>query len=453
MKLFKKCILLAVSAFSIASCKKTEPVIQSQNDNQTDHTQKELFAQGCIPYKGTVQIPNAALNMHDATDLKIDKAGNLYLTATGNQNTITKYNAAGTLQWTTNFNAAKIDIDAQGRIYGIAQADDYNINGLPGYFRTATCAVLNSGGTYIKNGVIAKVVNRKGNTYTDMNVDEAGNMYLIGLYDAGYSQGTFGQPDKDLPGSGFVFQKWSPTGALLINNLSLKTSLKGLEKLNALYLTGDGGFIVIGQARVGSTTYVVVAKYNSNIQQVWLKVTPDGISASINSYSKIFTDKSATGDMYVYLTTNTRSVLSKFNNTGNLIWSKELSPEALIERKDMAVGPAGSVYFTGTYTGNPDFDPGAGAYRLKDATNDGQAQMFIEKYSVAGNFAGATGFYNSVSSIYYQSSSTIAVDKNNNIVHAGSFTGTMDFDPTTGVKNIAPTNGANIFVNVLSECE
>ncbi|RCH55222.1 hypothetical protein DJ568_08525 [Mucilaginibacter hurinus] len=455
MKFIKNYSLLAIAVLAVTSCKKTEVLTGPKGMQEALQGKKNLFASGCVAYKGTVQ-----LNGNKATGIQFDKAGNVYIAAYGPENSITKYNAAGVLQWTKKIGGVEpiinMGIADDGKIYAVFKTIDYMRPDYPHLFNSTYCAVLNSEGAIVRHDEIAIVLNRKGNTYVDMKVDNAGNQFMIGNYDAGYSIGTHGQPDTDLPGSGFIFQKWSPSGSRPINKLFLKTALKGLEKLNSLHLTADGGFIIIGQSLISNKGGIVVAKFNSNAEQVWFKLIPDGFTTS--SYRKMMTEKGAMGDIYVHIklfSTSYHEVLLKIDDaTGSVVWRKELpAEEQYIERNDMAIDRNGNVYFTGTYTGNPDFDNGNGGFRLKDMTLSSQPQIFMDKYSVAGAFVAAGGIYNISSILNAQAGEAINVDENGNIYHAGFFTSETDFDPTNGVKKVTPDYPVNVFVNKLSQCK
>lgn len=105
----------------------------------------------------------------------------------------------------------------------------------------------------------------------------------------------------------------------------------------------------------------------------------------------------------------------------------------------------GHVYTTGSFTGTADFDPGSGSANL---TSAGGRDIYIAKYDIAGLYecAGRMGGTGN--------------DDGNSIVAAGggyfyvtgSFSGTSDFDPGTGVANLVSSGNVDMFLGKYSEC-
>jgi hypothetical protein len=104
----------------------------------------------------------------------------------------------------------------------------------------------------------------------------------------------------------------------------------------------------------------------------------------------------------------------------------------------IAVDAAGSVYTTGNFGGQIDFDPGPGVYI---PPSPAQNNCFIVKLDNDGNF----GWYRSVelaSPAHKAYGTAISFDDSGNVYTVGSFVGTGDFDPDPGVYNMT-SNGGN----------
>lgn len=86
----------------------------------------------------------------------------------------------------------------------------------------------------------------------------------------------------------------------------------------------------------------------------------------------------------------------------------------------------GNVYTTGSFMGTVDFDPGLGVFNLAAV---GQRDVFISKFDASGNFIWATSFGSPLND-YGRS---LFADASGNIYLTGSFEGTADFDPGTGI--------------------
>ena len=90
---------------------------------------------------------------------------------------------------------------------------------------------------------------------------------------------------------------------------------------------------------------------------------------------------------------------------------------------------SGNVYTIGSFNGTADFDPGAGVYNL---TAIGSHDFFIQKLDAAGNFVWAKRTGGSSDTDV----NSIAIDAFGDLYITGSFAGTIDFDPGTGVSNL-----------------
>jgi gliding motility-associated-like protein len=127
--------------------------------------------------------------------------------------------------------------------------------------------------------------------------------------------------------------------------------------------------------------------------------------------------------------------ISKLNAAGNLIWAKQMGAGTGTGSGDsfsIAVDASGNVYTTGYFTGTVDFDPGPGSYNLNSS-----AATFISKLNAAGNFVWAKQML-TVAAI--EQNRLIAVDASGNVYTTGTFSGTADFDPGTGVFNMTSGN-------------
>jgi hypothetical protein len=122
------------------------------------------------------------------------------------------------------------------------------------------------------------------------------------------------------------------------------------------------------------------------------------------------------------LPTGGRAFITKLNSSGGLIWANALESDNFINMAGLAVDTAGSIYATGAFNGTVDFDPGAGT---SSKTTAGGNDIFVMKLNSSGNFSWAETFGSTGS----DSGSGIAVDPSGTIHLAGSYRGSVDFDP------------------------
>jgi len=101
-----------------------------------------------------------------------------------------------------------------------------------------------------------------------------------------------------------------------------------------------------------------------------------------------------------------------------------------------------NTYIVGSFNGSIDLDPGAGELILTAPPNSDDSDTdhaFLAKYDPAGNVVWGQHFAVSDGSSLWMN--TISLDKENNILVAGEFEGTVDFDPGDGVAELTtPSN-------------
>lgn len=134
---------------------------------------------------------------------------------------------------------------------------------------------------------------------------------------------------------------------------------------------------------------------------------------------------SAVGGLDIYV--------SKYDTSGNLIWAKRFGGTEDDDGSAIAVDSSGNVYFTGSFEGVADFNPGTEVYNL---TSNGSSDIFVCKLDPDGNFLWAK----QMGGISNESGKGITVDGSGNVYVTGDFESTVDFDPGTGT-NILTSNG------------
>ncbi len=113
---------------------------------------------------------------------------------------------------------------------------------------------------------------------------------------------------------------------------------------------------------------------------------------------------------------------AKYNTMGNLIWAKKIGGKLDDKWVDIVLDNTGNIYATGGFKDTVDFDPGPGIQKMVSA---GGRDIFLAKLTPFGNLAWAKRMGSSNSEIGID----ICLDLNNNLLIAGSFSGTVDFDP------------------------
>jgi len=133
--------------------------------------------------------------------------------------------------------------------------------------------------------------------------------------------------------------------------------------------------------------------------------------------------------------------LMKLNSNGEFEWAVNWGSGESVSGHDLDVGPDGTVWVTGFFSGNTDFDPGPGdAYRNKSKnwhdcylTHFDSDGTFLGVHVIGGDYSTTTGQF-------------VDVDALGNITLTGYFDDAVDFDPGPGEDEVEPQGADDIFV-------
>ena len=122
--------------------------------------------------------------------------------------------------------------------------------------------------------------------------------------------------------------------------------------------------------------------------------------------------------------------ITELDDSGNFIKVKNIGGTyAEVEGQGITLDTDGNIYTTGRFTHTADFDPGTGQSKL---TSLGQWDIFISKLDNDGNYI----FAKDMGGISDEQGVNMVVDKIGSIYTVGNYTGTVDFDPGSGVFNL-----------------
>jgi hypothetical protein len=126
----------------------------------------------------------------------------------------------------------------------------------------------------------------------------------------------------------------------------------------------------------------------------------------------------------------------------NLEWVKKFGSSNVpdvVGHSNVAVDASGNVYTIGSFYFQLDFDPGPGTYILSSVD---EYDIFVSKLDASGNFIWAKSF-GGTGSDYGRS---VTVDVAGNVILAGTFKNTVDFNPGSGIYNITSNGDFDIFI-------
>lgn len=138
------------------------------------------------------------------------------------------------------------------------------------------------------------------------------------------------------------------------------------------------------------------------------------------------------------------NVLPVYAQSVNHVWSKKAGGTADGKGVSIAVDAAGNSYVTGTFAGTVDFDPGPGVVNLSSAggTSQSGSDVFVMKLDPTGNLAWVKGF----GGIEMDEPKSVALDASGNILVAGNFRNTVDFDPGPAANNVTSNGAADMYI-------
>ncbi len=134
--------------------------------------------------------------------------------------------------------------------------------------------------------------------------------------------------------------------------------------------------------------------------------------------------------------------IQKLDASGNLLWAIAMGGTSYDEGYSISTDGSGNVYITGSFKGTVDFDPSAGTYNL---TSAGSYDIFIQKLDASGNLLWAKA----MGGTSYDEGFSISTDASGNSYTTGTFTGTVDFDPSAGTYNLTSASSGDIFIQKL----
>jgi hypothetical protein len=301
----------------------------------------------------------------------------------------------------------------------------------------------------------------------DMEIDSSGNIYITGSisfpidFDPG--PGTHILDPSVNGGNGFFLAKYDSTGnyvwafTICSSNSVNSAFALAFDHSGNIVLTGLFG----GNADFDPSANVamvnaqnpfentLVAKYTLNGQYLWAFMT--GFYPGASAGDGIAIDPS--NNIYIIGRTNDSTdldpgpgayylpsgwYLGKYDPNGNFIWAYDIqSPGLQLNWTELATDQDGNIIVGGGFQGTVDFDLKGGVYNL-NALN-GFFDCFIVKYDSSANFIWAFrmgGSGNGIGEGVYD----FHIDAANNIYAAGTFLGSMDADPGSGVTLLtAPT--------------
>lgn len=327
-----------------------------------------------------------------------------------------------------------------------------------------------------------------------LTVTPAGDVYIAGTYNAGlsspatvnfYNAGNTSFPAVSVTGLGSDFTPSDVYVAKIDSNgyfqwaESFGDTSAG-SGLGAIAADDSGNVYIVGKFQsgpsMGSLTFATspspttlsvnsytenlfIAKLDSGGAPIWAQQTNSSAGTSSN-FTSIVDDSSSlavdsSGDVYVggtfsgSLSLGSGSLLSlgadfqdgyvaKLDSSGNWVWTHQVNtgPNGGLDR--IAVDEAGHVYASGSVSGSNNNFGGAmvSAQGTKDA-------FLLQLNASDGSYSSHITLGNTGQT---DESGPLSIDGSGNIYLAGSFTGTLDVDPGSGVHTLTSVGTDDVFL-------
>jgi len=134
--------------------------------------------------------------------------------------------------------------------------------------------------------------------------------------------------------------------------------------------------------------------------------------------------------------------ISKLSPSGDFRWAKQIGGEEEEFGNAITLDQYGNLYIVGSFNGLADFNPSGGTVNLLPI---GGEDAFVCKLDTFGFLIWAS----KVGGIDDDEANAVAVNTNGDVVFAGFFNGTGDFDPGIGVATLTSAGGQDGFITTL----
>lgn len=395
-------------------------------------------------------------------------AGVTNLTSVGDYDTyVAKYTPAGALVWAVSLGGDGLDqanyltVDNNGNptIIGQTQSSTFNAGtySFPNQGAEDIFVVhLNSSGSVLWAKPIGSYGTDRGE---EVNSDAQGNVIMTSIFQESI---TLGPNMYTALGGSFngLVTKYDASGNLL---WAINLGISGDTEVYGNGIDNNGNIVVSGYCDgsvdfdpLGAHNVVnsngnkgFVAKYTPAGKLIWVnfingdfeyKQSIVGLDSNNNIYLTGAFSGSATfnGSIGITAAGSEDTFLAKYSSAGAFQFAKDIGGSGASSYPyQIRADKTNDVYITGYFNGTIDFNPDPTA--TASISYHGQQDFYIGKYDSNGNYIWA--FSGGSTGCSSTAGEELSIDNNNDIVLAGNFCQTVDFDPSTCVADNVTAHG------------
>jgi len=370
---------------------------------------------------------------HDTSyGVVVDAASNVFISgytegslggsnAGGSDAFVSKYDTFGSLLWTRQLGTSGWDVS-----YGVAVDTTGNI-----FISGRTSGSLGGSGAGGNDAFVSKYsttgsllwTRQQGTSGHDVSygvaVDTAGNVFISGKTEGSLEGSNAG--DEDI----FV-SKFDTTGSLLWTR-QLGTSSE--DRSYAVATDVAGNVFVSGETQ-GSLNGpnkggydIFVSKYDPSGNLLWTRQLgspwrEESYAVATDTAGNVFISGYTEGSIGGSNAGSWDAFVSKYNTTGSLLWTRQLGTSTLDVSDGVAVDTAGNIFISGETLGS------------FDGPNAGEADAFVSKYDPSGNLL----WTRQIGTSNIDGSCDVATDEYGKIFISGITSGSLD-GPNAGERD------------------
>lgn len=316
---------------------------------------------------------------------------------------------------------------------------------------------------------VAVLESSSGITPQSSDTSSDGSYYTTGYF-TGTQDFVPGDGNESLVSNGsedLYVAKYSSTGGLIwcksVGGSGAERGISiALDANNNIYLAGYTNGDVDFDPGIGFDTKTALnldgflLKLNSNGEYQWVKkfdgtYSVNATAVEVDNQNNVIVGGSFFGTLPTdpgngvpnlsASTSYTDNWIAKVNPSGGYIWAKSFTGSAgsdgLIE---IAVGSSDEVVATGNYQGAIDFDPSSSS--SSNTTSNGSNEVFAVKLDSSGLFQ----WVRTIGGAAADHGTSVEIDASGNVIVAGDFKGTVDFNPGVGVQNQTSQGDYDAFI-------